>query len=52
MMKGLIKYDYILRQKDKTLLTAFLLYVLIKYNNPNYYKILSHNSSLFLFYLL
>ena len=29
MMKGLIKYDYILRQKDKTLLTAFLLYVLI-----------------------
>ena len=29
MMKGLIKYDYILRQKDKTLLTIFLLYVLI-----------------------
>ena len=29
MMKGLIKYDYILRQKDKTLLTTFLLYVLI-----------------------
>ena len=28
-MKGLIKYDYILRQKDKTLLTIFLLYVLI-----------------------